>query len=139
MLFMHSYHLNTHNPLIALWFILWYRAPDRGKRLFVLMSLYVRLSGVSERDLPQLRAVNHVMGLTCNERALMFPALIGNWVWRKLLPMSQTKFHGEANREYYITRLVKRTPCWLWYADSEVRRNDIRELLAWIQPMDARS
>lgn len=132
MLFMHSYHLDTHNPLIALWFLIWYRAPDRGKRLFVLISLYVRLSGVSERDLPQLRRFNQDMGLTKNETALLFPATMAHWMWKKLLPMKQTQFYSDENREYYIERLVRRTPCWLWYADTNARRNDIRALLQWV-------
>jgi|TARA_B100002019_G_scaffold293512_1_gene321785 hypothetical protein len=134
MMFMHTYHnFDQRNPLILLWMLLWYRVPDKGKRIFVITSLYVRLLGLEEPTDRQLEEINKAFSLTKKTKALRFPALAACWVWRKLLPISKTAFHSDENVDHYINRLMKRTPCWLWYADYEQRRKDIKELIENIQ------
>lgn len=134
MMFIHTYHMNTINPFMVIWFMLWYRAPNKGKRLFVLASLYARLSGMDDTvDSKDLSRVNSEFKLTANQRALKFPALASRWVWKRIFPLDKVMFHSLENEEHYINRLVKKTPCWLWYADCDERRDDIRRLVHWMR------
>lgn len=132
MLYICAFHLRVANPLVMLWIMIWYRLPEKGKRLFVLVSLYSRLSGKNYPNHRELSEVNLRFSLTQNPRALSFPALAAGKVWTSILPLKQVTFHDDRNREHYINRLVKKTPCWLWYADSETRRKDIHALITWM-------
>lgn len=131
-----TFHLRVTNPFVMLWIMIWYRLPEKGKRLFVLVSLYTRLSGNVLPDCAMLTAINKRFSLTSNPKALSFPALAASKVWSNILPLTRTEFHSESNREHYVNRLLKKTPCWLWYGDSEVRRQDIQALLAWMSNKD---
>lgn len=132
MLYICAFHLRVANPFVMLWIMIWYRLPEKGKRLFVLVSLYSRLSGKCTFDQRELREINSRFSLTKNPRALNFPALAAGKVWTSILPLEQVTFHNDRNREHYVNRLVKKTPCWLWYADSETRRRDINALITWM-------
>lgn len=136
MMFIHTYQLNPFNPFTFLWLLMWNHVPDKGKRLFVITSLYVRLKEIDDANMAELENVNRTFSLvrTSNSRALCFPALVSCWVWRRLLPFRKVAFHNEENVDHYVNRLVTRTPCWLWYADYEERREDIQKLVSWLRP-----
>lgn len=119
------YH-GLFSPFYITWLLLWERFPNRSKRLLVLGSLYGRLTRCSEDDLPQLHAVNLRLNLTQDVHALRFPTLISPWLWRSVHPVERL---DQDLTEGYVERLLKRTPCWLYYADNETRRNDLRRLL----------
>lgn len=134
MMFIHTYQLNPFNPFTFIWLAFWNAVPDRGKRLFVITSLYVKLNEVDDADEEKLREVNQAFSLSRKNNALYLPALVSCWVWRRLLPFRKVKFHNEENVDHYVNRLVTRTPCWLWYADYEERRKDIQHLVNWLRP-----
>jgi len=127
MRFLHHYQLPFNNPFMFLWFLLWYRTPDQSKRLCVLASLYARLMECDYHDEECLDRVNRQLQLSRDTCALKFPAAISRWIWRNILPLRKIRL-GE-NEEHYIARLVKKTPCWLWYADQQTRHEDIRQLV----------
>lgn len=127
MRFIHNYYLPSNNPFMFLWFVLWYRLPNRCKRMCVLASLYARLIECRPEDQESLEQVNHAMGLSRDTDALKFPAAISHWVWKNILPIRQIDLNNE---EHYVARLVKKTPCWLWYADADTRHRDIQQLIA---------
>jgi len=126
MRFIHNYHLVSKNPLMFLWFMLWYRTPDQSKRMCVLASLYARLMECQPDDRECLERVNQEMGLSRDTNALKFPAAISRWIWKNILPIKRIDLEHE---EHYVARLVKKTPCWLWYADAETRYQDIQRLV----------
>lgn len=127
MRFLHQYHFITRNPFMFLWFLLWYRTPDQSKRMCVLASLYAKLMECDPSDRECLEFINRQMGLSRDTNALKFPAAISRWIWRNILPIRRIRL--DTNKEHYIARLVKKTPCWLWYADTETRHEDIRQLV----------
>lgn len=124
--FLHQRYFASHNPFMFLWFLLWYRTPDQSKRMCVLASLYAQLMECAPTDRECLEFVNHQMGLSRDTNALKFPVAISRWIWRNTLPLRQIQLNNE---DRYIARLVKKTPCWLWYADAETRHADIRRLI----------
>lgn len=128
MFLIHTYHMHLTNPLTMLWFLLWYKAPDSSKRMFVLASLYGQLTRTDGFDKLLVRAVNRRMQLACRPQALQFPMAISRWLWGNVLPIQRTSLD---DIDHYVSRLVKRTPCWLWYADAQTRHDDIRELVEW--------
>jgi hypothetical protein len=117
-----------YNIFLHLWFYFWSNASDRCKRMFVLSSLYARLMQCSEDDLDELKALNENLDLTRDTRALRTPALFSTWVWGRTLPLDRVDMERV---DSYVTRLVKKTPCWLWYADQETRRRDIQDLILY--------
>lgn len=130
MFLIHTYHMHLTNPLMMLWFLLWYRAPDSSKRMFVLASLYGQLMRTDGFSRPLASAVNRKMHLTCSAKALQFPMAISSWLWTNVLPLQKVHI---TDMDHYVSRLVKRTPCWLWYADAKTRHDDIRTLVEWTQ------
>lgn len=126
----------TRNPLVhrvydlftQLWFYLWSNTTDQCKRMCVLASLYARLSYCSEDDLKQLQELNRDFKLSRDHNALRFPILIAPWIWRNVLPVEKIDVK---QYDSYAARLVKKMPCWLWYADAETRSRDIQRLLTY--------
>jgi len=114
-------------PFIRIWNRFWRLVPEHSKRLCVLASLYVQLTQCSDDDVQQLDKVNTTMGLSRDTRSLRLPAVLARLIWRDTLTIDKVDLRNE---EHYINRLVRRTPCWLWYADAETRRHDIRKLLS---------
>lgn len=111
---------------MLLWFIIWYRIPDQSKRLCVLASLYAQLTESTEDDVDRLAFINEELGLSRDTRSLRFPALIAPYIWRNAKCLKNINLD---NPERYVQRLLRRTPCWLWYADKETRQHDIQRLL----------
>jgi hypothetical protein len=130
MFLIHTYRLHLTNPLLLLWILFWEKIPDRSKRMFVLASLYGQLTRSDGCDTRMVDAVNRRMDLSCSGRALQFPIATSAWIWDNILPLTKTNLD---NKEHYIARLVKRTPCWLLYADAETRHNDISNLVEWTE------
>lgn len=128
MFLIHTYHMHLTNPLTMLWFLLWHRAPDSSKRMFVLASLYGQLMHTDGFDKALVKAVNRRMRLSCKSQALQFPMAVSTRLWGNVLPIQNTCLE---DIDHYVARLVKRTPCWLWYADAKTRHDDIRELVEW--------
>lgn len=133
MLLLYTYQLGYRNPLALVWFLLWRRTPDWTRRMCVLCSLYIRLADENPNDpltFERVKAFNQHFGLVSenNLNALRFPMLASRWIWRNLLPLRAMDL---SNEEHLITRLIKRTPCWLWYANLETRRNDINALITY--------
>lgn len=113
-------------PLLNLWIFFWLRVPDRCKRLLVLTSLYVRLKDCTEDDLRELNVVNRELALSRDPHALRFPALLAPWLWKHVLPLWKI---DQEHHDQYITKLLRKTPCWLWYADPDTRRDDLQRLV----------
>lgn len=91
----------------------------------VLASLYATLTECSD-DTKRLDRLNQELKLSRDTNALKFPAVIGQWLWKNILPIHRVDLQHE---DRYISRLVKKTPCWLCYADTETRHADIRRLI----------
>lgn len=132
MLFLYSYHFGHRNPLVLLWFMLWLKLPEWTRRMCLLCSLYGRLSGCQVDDVERLRAFNRHFNLISegNFNALRFPLTLSGAIWRNLTPVGRL---NERNTERYIARLIKRTPCWLYYAEHETQRQDIAGVVAYCQ------
>ncbi len=126
MRFLQQYFKSVHNPLVWIWFSIWARVPDQSKRMFVLASLYVRLMNCNEDDTERLDDVNRTLGLSRDTRVLRTPAIFAPVIWKQVLPIDKI---DPDQGERYISRLIKRTPCWLWYADLETRTEDLRQLM----------
>lgn len=112
-------------PLVSLWVFVWNKMPDRCKRLCFLTSLYARLIGCSEDDTAKLDEMNRSLGLTRDVNALRFPALVAPLIWRSVTVNPKIDIERS---ERYIGTLLKKAPCWLWYADEATIRNDLRQL-----------
>ena len=122
----YTQHYSSHNPLMVFWFMIWYRVPDKSKRLFVLASLYARLLRVQPNDKDKIEELNQLLKLSRDTNALLFPVAISQWVWHTLLPIEKIDL---TNKDHYVSRLARRTPCWLWYADTETRHQDIQRVI----------
>lgn len=96
--------------------------------MFVLASLYARLMRVDEDNLEELKELNENLDLSKDPKALRAPTLFSQWVWGNTLPIERIDL-DHADR--YIMRLVKKTPCWLWYADQDTRKKDLQNLIIY--------
>ena len=130
MLLIHTAYTKTYNPLVIVWFVFWYRTPDSLKRMFVLTSLYARLTDDEDMSLQRLQTFSQEFELNSRAKEMKFPALVSRWVWKRLLPIYRVCLKNE---DHYVHRLVKKTPCWLWYDDADRRRKDIEQLIAYLQ------
>lgn len=110
----------------SLWISFWKRMPDRCKRMCFLTTIYASTVGCTEDDTAQLQQISHGMGLSRDPNALRFPALMTPVIWRRYRPDVRV---SEVNRERYIRKLLKLTPCWLMYADVDTMRSDLRQLM----------
>lgn len=124
---LNSLTLKLKAPFRSLWFVLWNHATDRFKRMCLLTSLHAKLVSCDENDLQRLEAVNTQLNLDRDTRALKFPTLLGPVLWKQVLHIEKIDI---ARSEVLISRIIKRSPCWLLYADDQVIRQDIRALLA---------
>ena len=118
----------VYNVILHVWFYLWSNASDRCKRMIVLSSLYARLMRCDEDDLEELKELNENLDLSRDTKVLRTPTLFSTWVWGNTLPLERVNLDRV---DSYIMRLVKKTPCWLWYADQETRRRDIKKLIIY--------
>lgn len=121
-----SLTLKLKAPFRSLWFVMWNHATDRFKRMCLLTSLHAQLVTCDEKDHHRLEAVNLRLDLDRNTSALKFPTLIGPLLWKQVLPIEKIDMERS---EVFITRVIKRSPCWLLYADDRTIREDIRNLL----------
>jgi hypothetical protein len=111
-----------------LWLFLWELTTNRFKRMCLLASLHAQLVRCNEKDHDQLEDVNNELDLDRNPRALMFPTLFAPVIWRSVLPIDKIDMDRS---DVYIARLIKKTPCWLLYADLQTVHNDIHSLLLY--------
>jgi len=108
------------------WIALWNRTPTDFRRMSLLSSLYARFAQCDEDDKTRLTQVNEVFGLTRHVGHMQFSVLVAPYLWKHVLPI--TRIDGE-RFEYYVTRVLKNTPCWLKYAEDDVLQNDISRLM----------
>lgn len=138
MLLLYTHQLGYRNPLALVWFLLWRRTPEWARRMCVLCSLYIRLTDENPHDpitFERVKEFNRQFDLVSehNLNALRFPMLASRWIWHNLLPLRAL---DPSNEERLISRLVKRTPCWLWYSTLETRRQDLQSLLSYCRRGD---
>lgn len=115
-------------PFNVLWTSLWSVMPDRSKRMCLLTSLYVCMTGYTEDDTDKLDEMNRELTLSRDTNALRFPALVSPLIWRSTF-LKKPPVTDSERSELFITRLIKKTPCWLKYGDEQTMRDDMRKLL----------
>lgn len=118
------------SPLHLTWLLLWDKVPAQGKRMCVLASLYCRLAMCDEDDMDRLRQLNNSLKLARDPAALRFPSMIAPYLWKRVLPLEKI---DPAHTDRYLLRLLKHTPCWLWYADQQTRLEDLKRLMTYCQ------
>lgn len=114
--------------LARMWYRVCFLTSDDSRRMCLLASLYSRLmdmqpGSTGKEDLVDL---NDKLGLSREVGVLRFPALLGRYIWKQVLPIH--KHHG-ACVEHTIVRLLRKSPAWLWYGDMELRQQDIRRVV----------
>ena len=109
-----------------MWNALWERISDRSKRMCFLTTLYAKYSSCSEDDKDALKIINEELGLSRDTAALRFPTLMAPLIWKRYRIRLCVE---DVDRDRHITRLIKRTPCWLLYADEDTMRNDLHRLI----------
>lgn len=107
------------------WFKLWDRIDNRFKRMCVLASLHAVLMDCNEPGCNTVNNLNESLDLVKDAEAMRFPMLFAPLIWKGVLPIS----HYEASSDKLVTRLMRKTPCWLKYTDDESFTNEIKQLL----------
>lgn len=130
MRFIRSSMAKLSAPGRGLWLFLWNRTQDRFKRMCLLASLHAQLTKCHVDDVAELKNINEEMDLMRDVRALRCPTLFAPMIWKTVLPIERIDL---SRSDAYVERILKKSPCWLLYADHETRREDVRQLLAYCQ------
>lgn len=87
------------------------------KRVLVVASLYFRLQGTERPTEAELETVNRSFHLAWRCEALLFPAAVAGFVWRKIDLSSVLKQYcqDESCLSYLSQRLLDALPSWLRY------------------------
>lgn len=103
----------------------------RVRRLIVVASLYFKLKGVKNPSPTEMDTVNTQLHLACSASALMLPAAIAGWIWRKnssqqLVEQFQK---GEVDLSTLSNGLTSMLPRWFQYGDGSTFAMDVRAVL----------
>lgn len=111
--------------LARMWYRVCFSTSDDSRRMCLLASLYARLLDLEPNatSKAQMVELNDKLGLSRDPGVLRFPALLGRYIWKQVLPIQK---HHDACVEHTIVRLLRKSPAWLWYGDMESRQEDIR-------------
>lgn len=118
-----------------IWLALWERVPDRSKRMCVLASLYARIMGITEDDTEQLANLGRGLELSRDPKALRLPALMAPYLWRGVRRGQPVETERQ---DVVVSRLLRKTPCWLRYADDTTMRDDLHTLFNFCQQVERR-
>lgn len=101
------------------------------RRLIVVGSLYFRLKGVKNPSQAEVDSLNKKLHLACSTSALMLPAAISAWVWRKVDPtalIAQVQ-RGQVDLSQLSRELTSMLPSWFRYGDGSTFTMDVRAVL----------
>ena len=108
------------------------KLPARAKRAIFLASLYAETA--HERNLGEL---NNVMSLADDPEALRLPALFRDLLWGKhkaeLNDAIVASAQGGTQSLLAVKNVVRSTPWWLEYANSEEMTRDLQRLFNLLQ------
>ena len=103
----------------------------RIRRLIVVASLYFKLKGVKNPSATEMDSVNTQLHLACSASALMLPAAISGWMWRKVDPqlMLERFQTGQVDLSTLSNELTSMLPRWFQYGDGSTFTMDVRTVL----------
>jgi hypothetical protein len=103
----------------------------RIRRLIVVASLYFKLKGVKNPSDVEMDCLNSKLQLACTASALLLPAAISAWVWRKTAAVSVVeRFQkGEVDLTTLSQELTSMLPRWFQYGDGSTFTMDVRAVL----------
>jgi len=105
------------------------------RRLIVVASLYFKLKGVKNPSDVEMDCLNSQLHLACKSSALLLPAAISAWVWRKIDPqlLVERFQQGEVDLSTLSKELVSTLPSWFQYGDGSTFTMDVRAVLDCLQ------
>lgn len=103
----------------------------RIRRLIVVASLYFKLKGVKNPSHTEMDSLNGQLHLACKASALMLPAAISAWIWRKIDPqlLVERFQQGEVDLSTLSKELTSTLPAWFQYGDGSTFTMDVRAVL----------
>jgi hypothetical protein len=107
------------------------RVHCRIRRLIVVASLYFKLKGVKSPDQQELDCLNGKLQLAFTSGALLLPAAIAGWIWRKIDPnlLVERFQQGDCDLSTLSRELDSTLPAWCRYGDGSSFTMDVRGVL----------
>lgn len=107
------------------------KAHCRIRRLVVVASLYFKLKGAQHANQAELDCINGKLHLACHSTALLLPAAIASWLWKKMDYASLVAKYqsGEMDLGTLATELTSQIPSWFRYGDGSTFTMDVRAVL----------
>lgn len=103
----------------------------RIRRLIVVASLYFKLKGEKNPSPSEIDNLNTHLHLACHASALMLPAAISAWMWKKVDPqLTLERFQsGQVDLSTLSKELTSMLPRWFQYGDGSAFTMDVRAVL----------
>jgi hypothetical protein len=94
-----------------------------------MASLHAQLAKCSTDDDDAITLLNQHMGLVNDFNAMRLPTLFAGLIWKNLPAIERL----DTDNKNLVTRIVRQTPCWLYYTSEQGYESDIKDLLGFCQ------
>lgn len=112
-------------------------SPDRARiiRLLFISSMWFLLTTNRKPTKMELKDVNSRFNLACRDNALLLPAVIASWLWRKskITEVYRTYKGGVCCIGESCTQVIDSLPKWLIYSDTVRMQKDIQSIFDGIE------
>ena len=113
--------------LIIFWNWLWLKSDVNFRRMCVMASLHAQLTKCSTDDCRAITRLNQHMRLVGDYNAMRLPTLFAGMIWKNLPSIEIL----DTDNKKLVHRIVRLTPCWLYYTSVQSYESDIEELLGF--------
>lgn len=111
------------------WNWMWLKSDVKFRRMCVMASLHAQLAKCSTDDDDAITLLNQHMGLVNDFNAMRLPTLFAGLIWKNLPAIERL----DTDNKNLVTRIVRQTPCWLYYTSEQGYESDIKDLLGFCQ------
>lgn len=118
---------SVKNGFRAIWIKLWDYADPELKRMCVMASLYSVIVQCKTNECEKISHLNSNMKLVRDEAALRLPIHYGPYVWKGVIAIDKID-KADLTTDQFFMRLIRKTPCWMKYADDATFLKDLKTL-----------
>lgn len=120
---------SLHGAGATFWNWMWLKSDVSFRRMCVMASLHAQLAKCSTDDCRAITRLNQHMRLVGDHNAMRLPTLFAGLIWKNLPSIEKL----DTNNNNLIQRIVRLTPCWLYYTSEQSYESDIKELLGFCE------
>lgn len=92
-----------------------------------MSSLHAQLVACTDGECDKMQKLNSRLHLVDDIDAMRLPTLFAPKIWRGVKPLAKMAVLNDR----YFERLVRMTPCWLLYTDTQSFIKDLKQMVGY--------